>query len=68
MKLRLKRFARRVLNALSSGSTKELRARVERLEYELDEVRRDNLRVAELMDIVEQRLTPGFSSESGPTD
>lgn len=63
MKLRLKRFARRVLNALSSGSTKELRARVEALEHELDEVRRDNLRVAELMDIVEQRLTPASSSE-----
>lgn len=62
MKLRLKRFARRVLNALSSGSTKELRARVEALEHELNEVRRDNLRVAELMDIVEQRLTPDSNS------
>lgn len=66
MKLRLKRFARRVLNALSSGSTKELRARVEALEHELDEVRRDNLRVAELMDIVEQRLTPGSNGERAP--
>lgn len=63
MKQRLKRIARRVLNALSSGSTKELRARVENLERELDEYRRDSLRVAELMDLIEQRLTPGSGGQ-----
>lgn len=63
MKQRLKRIARRVLNALSSGSTKELRARVENLERELDEYRRDSLRVAELMDLIEQRLAPGSGGQ-----
>lgn len=66
MKQRLKRIARRVLNALSSGSTKELRARVDNLERELDEYRRDSLRVAELMDLVEQQLTPGARQRLTP--
>lgn len=34
------------------------RERITRLETELDELRRDSLRVAELVDLVEQRLTP----------
>ncbi|GAA1613738.1 DUF6752 domain-containing protein [Leucobacter chromiireducens] len=34
------------------------RQRISQLEAELDELRRDNLRVAELLDLVEERLTP----------
>ncbi|SJN12967.1 hypothetical protein FM113_16295 [Leucobacter sp. 7(1)] len=34
------------------------RERISQLEAELDELRRDNLRVAELLDLVESRLTP----------
>lgn len=35
------------------------RARISRLEADLDELRRDSLRVAELIDLAEQTLTPG---------
>lgn len=35
------------------------RERVSRLEADLDELRRDSLRVAELVDLVERELTPG---------
>lgn len=58
MTQRLKRQARRVLNVLSSGRNKELQARVDRLEREIDELRRDGRRVAELLDLAEQRLSP----------
>lgn len=34
------------------------RERITRLEAELDELRRDSLRIAELVDLVESRLTP----------
>lgn len=34
------------------------RERISRLEADLDELRRDSLRVAELMDLVERGLTP----------
>ena len=34
------------------------RERISQLEAELDELRRDNLRVAELLDLIESRLTP----------
>lgn len=38
---------------------REERARVDRLETEIDELRRDSLRVAELLDLAEQVFTPG---------
>ncbi len=34
------------------------RERVSRLEYEIDELRRDSLRVAELIDLAERAFTP----------
>ncbi|CAG7617111.1 DUF6752 domain-containing protein [Leucobacter soli] len=58
MKQRFKRFARSVRDALPGGPRGSLRARVERLERELDECRRDSRRAAELLDLVEERLTP----------
>ncbi|GAA1780699.1 class I SAM-dependent methyltransferase [Leucobacter iarius] len=65
MKQRLKRLAMR---ARPSGTRAELDAlteRVHELENELDEYRRDSLRVAELLDLAEQRLTPGDAQASG---
>ncbi len=50
---------------LVGGRARELEAqlqierdRITQLEIEIDELRRDSLRVAELVDLVEQRLTP----------
>ena len=56
---RLKRLARRVLNIVPAKPNAELHARIDRLERELDEYRRDSLRVAEMLDIIEEQLTPG---------
>ncbi|QBE49430.1 DUF6752 domain-containing protein [Leucobacter triazinivorans] len=61
---RLKRLARRVLNIFPSRPNAELHARIDQLERELDEYRRDSLRVAEMLDIIEAQLTPGGP---GPT-
>ncbi|MFC5338902.1 DUF6752 domain-containing protein [Leucobacter denitrificans] len=58
MKQRIKRYARRVLNLLPSSPNPALEARVLRLEQELDEYRRDSLRVAEMLDLLEYRLSP----------
>lgn len=57
MKQRLTRFARRVKRGLPE-SRASLRARVDRLEREIDELRADRRRVAELIDLIETRLTP----------
>lgn len=62
MKQRIKRYARRVLNVLPSSPNPELEARVAELERELDEYRRDSLRVAEMLDLIEARLTPGTNA------
>lgn len=67
MKRRIKVFARRVSNVLSPRSTRELHERVDRLERELDEYRRDSLRVAEMLDLVETQLTPGNSTQRADT-
>lgn len=64
MKQRLTRFARRVKRGLPE-SRASLRARVDRLEREIDELRADRRRVAELIDLIETRLTPG-STAPGP--
>ena len=58
MKQQLRRAARRIRDAIPESKA-SLRARVERLERELDELRRDGRRVAEMLDLLEQRLTPG---------
>lgn len=50
--------AARVLRGLSGSSVAELRRRVEELEAEVQESRRLNRRLAELMDVVEELLVP----------
>lgn len=67
MNNRMKHYARRALSMLSSQSTKELRARVDNLERELDEYRRDSLRVAEILDLIEASLTPGMTGTKSST-
>lgn len=67
MKRRIKQFARRVINVLSPILTRELHERVDRLERELDEYRRDSLRVAEMLDLVETQLTPRGGTAASST-
>lgn len=59
MKQRLKRLAMRARPTGTRAELEALTERVRELENELDEYRRDSLRVAELLDLAEQRLTPG---------
>lgn len=66
MRQRIRRAARRTRDALPFESKASLRARVDRLERELDECRRDGRRVAEMLDLLEQRLTP--AAEQPGTD
>ena len=58
MKQRLKRLLRRARTSDTKLELETLRTRVDELETELEEVRRDNLRVSELIDLAEQALTP----------
>ena len=46
----------------------ELEATVERLDHELDEPRRLNLRAAELLDIVQSEIVAGAHDASDSTD
>lgn len=59
----LKSFVKRALTRGLPGTTRSdvdlLTDRVAELEVEIDELRRDRLRMAELLDLAEQRLTPG---------
>ncbi|PII84178.1 hypothetical protein BMH32_14805 [Leucobacter sp. OLJS4] len=64
MKQRLKRLAMRARPSGTRAELEALTARVRELESELDEYRRDSLRVAELLDLAEQRLTPGDAQVS----
>lgn len=59
MKQQIHRFKQRSLNAIFRS--RRLAVRIGELERELDELRRDNLRVAEMLDLIEERLTPGFA-------
>ncbi len=59
------RVAARLRRALPGGRVSRLtaelqaeRERITQLEAELDELRRDSLRVAEMLDLIEDRLTP----------
>lgn len=61
----MKQQIKRVLNVLSAN--RRLAARVDALERELDEYRRDSLRVAEMLDLIEEQLTPGVGA-ARPTD
>jgi len=58
----MKSFVKRVLTRGLPGTTRadvdELTERVAELETEIDELRRDRLRMAELLDLAEQRLNP----------
>lgn len=58
MKQRLKRLVMRARPTGARAQIEALTERVSELENELDEYRRDSLRVAELLDLAEQRLTP----------
>ena len=66
MKQRLKRILLRAGQSSTRAEVETLRARVTELENELEEVRRDNLRVAELIDLAEQTLTPGAAPRPAP--
>ena len=59
MKHFIGRVLRRVRRLLAPPSVRHLEERITALERELDEYRRDSLRVAELVDLVETHLTPG---------
>lgn len=61
LKNRLKRLAQRAVPAAKTEQIEQLNERVQALEAELDELRRDSLRVAEMLDLVEHALnkTPG---------
>lgn len=63
MKQRIKSLLRERSPLASAGELREVNARVEALERELDEYRRDSLRVAEMLDILETRLTPGTAGD-----
>lgn len=52
---RLRQTARRVLG---HGAIDELRHRVEALESEIEELRQQNLRLAEIADVVQELLVP----------
>ncbi|MBP1327127.1 hypothetical protein JOF28_002359 [Leucobacter exalbidus] len=64
---RIKSRLRRLFSPSVSGIADELqheRDRVTALEHEIDELRRDSLRIAELTDVLEQRLTPAPGAEA----
>lgn len=65
MKQRLKRLVMRARPTGARAQIEALTERVGELENELDEYRRDSLRVAELLDLAEQRLTPTPASMDG---
>ncbi|KUF08594.1 DUF6752 domain-containing protein [Leucobacter sp. G161] len=66
MKQQIKSFSQRVLNTLFRS--RQLAVRVDELERELDEYRRDSLRVAEMLDLIEARLTPGINNPKLPNN
>ncbi|RKQ85937.1 LicD family protein [Mycolicibacterium mucogenicum 261Sha1.1M5] len=58
LRQRLKRLFLRASPQSTREAIETLTERVSELEHELDEYRRDSLRIAELMDLAEQQLTP----------
>ncbi|MEP6817811.1 MAG: DUF6752 domain-containing protein [Marmoricola sp.] len=54
--------------ALGRGAIDELRQRVESLEREIEELRRQNLRLAEIADVVQELLVPLASRDQARID
>ena len=57
------RVTRRVVNAAGGGMVDDLLARIEQLEDEVQENRNLNLRLAELIDVVQELLVPVASQD-----
>ena len=57
------RLTRRVVNAAGGGMVDNLLARIEQLEDEVQENRNLNLRLAELIDVVQELLVPVASQD-----
>lgn len=57
------RVARRVANAAGGGIVNELMGRIQQLEDEVQENRALNLKVAELIDVVQELLVPVASQD-----
>jgi hypothetical protein len=57
------RVARRVANAAGGGIVNELMSRIQQLEDEVQENRNLNLKVAELIDVVQELLVPVASQD-----
>jgi hypothetical protein len=58
------RVARRVANAAGGGIVNDLMERIQQLEDEVQENRALNLKVAELIDVVQELLVPVASQDS----
>jgi hypothetical protein len=59
---------RRVVDAVGGGMVTDLLARIEELEAEVQENRNLNLRVAELVDLVQELLVPVASQDRDRID
>jgi hypothetical protein len=57
------RVTRRVVNAAGGGMVDDLLTRIEQLEDEVQENRNLNLRLAELIDVVQELLVPVASQD-----
>jgi hypothetical protein len=57
------RVTRRVMNAAGGGIVNELMDRIQQLEDEVQENRNLNLKVAELIDVVQELLVPVASQD-----
>lgn len=57
------RVTRRVVNAAGGGVVDDLLARIEQLEDEVQENRNLNLKLAELIDVVQELLVPVASQD-----
>ncbi len=62
---RAKALARK---ALGRGAIDDLRVRVDALESEIDELRQQNLRLAEIADVVQELLVPLSSRDQATID
>lgn len=65
MNARVRTLARKALNR---EATDDLRARVESLESEIEELRQQNLRLAEIADVVQELLVPLASRDQARID